>query len=225
MSDGTAHERRRRLEQGRQALKHAVKTGTLRKGGLDFTPTSPEDLDDLELSAHQYSRSRKRGQTLIPITIRMKPETLEALRLEADNRGFRGYQTLLRSWIEERVSGVQPTLVERLKELMALIESAALAPNPVEVGQIMKAKVILTTPSRAEVVVNTTLSGSVDLSELTDKPVKSVEDIVTVGDEIVVKALAGVEEPHGLTLSRQQALAQLTAEGKPVEESISSGRD
>jgi ribosomal protein S1 len=120
------------------------------------------------------------------------------------------------------VSGVQPTLVERLKELMALFESATLASNPVEVGQILKAKVVRTTPSKAEVVVNTTVSGSVDLSELTDKPAKSVEEIVTVGDEIVVKALAAVQEPHGLILSRQQALEQLTAEGKPVEENISS---
>ena len=44
------------------------------------------------------------GQTR-PVTIRMPAPMVEALKAEAERQGVRGYQTLMKQWLSERLSG------------------------------------------------------------------------------------------------------------------------
>ncbi len=59
----------------------------------------------------------------------------------------------------------------------------------------------------------------VHISKLSDHRVERVEEVVNVGDEIVVKATE-VDSQGRLNLSRQAAIEELTAKGEPIEEKI-----
>src|ERR1700746_4069593 len=61
--------------------------------------------------------------------------------------------------------------------------------------------------------------GLLHISKLTDHRVERVEEVVNVGDEIVVKAVE-IDNQGRLNLSRQAAIEELTAKGLPIEESI-----
>jgi len=82
----------------------AARRGLLAQGGIAVEPTPPEELEDLMLAAQQYERSRARGDKTVPITIRIEPAMVDALREEADRLGARGYQTVLKQWIRERLA-------------------------------------------------------------------------------------------------------------------------
>src|SRR5207248_1999991 len=91
--------------------------------------------------------------------------------------------------------------------------------DEVEVGRIYKGKVVRIMPFGAFVEVLPNQDGLVHISKLTDHRVDRVEEVINVGDEIVVKATE--IDPQGrLNLSRQAALDELQARGEPVEEKI-----
>ena len=82
-------------------FEEARRAGAVRVGGLDAERT-------------------------VPITVRMPVSMVEALKAEAERRGLRGYQTLLKQWIEERLTG-EPTVSARqvadiLRPLHRLVE-------------------------------------------------------------------------------------------------------
>jgi polyribonucleotide nucleotidyltransferase len=91
--------------------------------------------------------------------------------------------------------------------------------DEVEVGRIYRGKVVRIMPFGAFVEVLPNQDGLVHISKLTDHRVDRVEEVVNVGDEIVVKAVE-VDSQGRLNLSRQAAIDELTTKGEPIEEKI-----
>src|SRR5262245_22325145 len=91
--------------------------------------------------------------------------------------------------------------------------------DEVEVGRIYRGKVVRIMSFGAFVEVLPNQDGLVHISRLTDHRVERVEEVVNVGDEIVVKATE-IDSQGRLNLSRQEAIEELTAKGEPIEESI-----
>jgi polyribonucleotide nucleotidyltransferase len=91
--------------------------------------------------------------------------------------------------------------------------------DEVEVGRIYKGKVVRIMPFGAFVEILPNQDGLVHISKLTDHRVERVEEVVNVGDEIVVKAVE-VDSQGRLNLSRQAAIEELTSKGEPIEEKI-----
>jgi polyribonucleotide nucleotidyltransferase len=92
--------------------------------------------------------------------------------------------------------------------------------DEVDVGKIYRGKVVRIMPFGAFVEVLPNQDGLVHISKLTDHRVERVEEVVNVGDEIVVKAVE-VDSQGRLNLSRQAAIEELTAKGEPIDEKIS----
>ncbi len=91
--------------------------------------------------------------------------------------------------------------------------------DEVTVGQIYRGKVVRIMSFGAFVEVLPNQDGLVHVSKLTDHRVERVEEVVNVGDEIMVKATE--IDPQGrLNLSRQAAIEELTASGAPIDERI-----
>jgi polyribonucleotide nucleotidyltransferase len=61
--------------------------------------------------------------------------------------------------------------------------------------------------------------GLVHISQLTDHRVDKVEDVVNIGDEIMVKALE-IDDKGRLNLSRKAAHADLAGKGESIDEKI-----
>ena len=76
----------------------------------------------------------------------------------------------------------------------------------IEIGKIYKGRVVTIKEFGAFVEVFPGQDGLVHVSELSDKRVARVEDVVKMGDEIVVKCI-GVDEKGRVKLSRKAALA------------------
>ena len=93
--------------------------------------------------------------------------------------------------------------------------------DEVEVGKIYKGKVVRIMPFGAFVEVLPGQDGLVHISKLTDHRVERVEEVLNVGDEVMVKAVE-IDSQGRLNLSRQAAIEELTAKGEPVEEKISA---
>ena len=74
-------------------------------------PRTSEELDELNSLAQDFLRSKTRGERSVSVTIRMRPEMVDALRLEAHRQGERGYQTLLKRWIDERLNNVHQNMI------------------------------------------------------------------------------------------------------------------
>ena len=92
--------------------------------------------------------------------------------------------------------------------------------DEVEVGKIYHGKVVRIMPFGAFVEVLPGQDGLVHISKLTDHRVERVEEVINIGDEIVVKAVE-VDSQGRLNLSRQAAIEELTAKGEPIDEKIS----
>ena len=91
--------------------------------------------------------------------------------------------------------------------------------DEVEVGRIYRGKVVRIMSFGAFVEVLPNQDGLVHISRLTDHRVDRVEEVVNVGDEIVVKATE-IDSQGRLNLSRQEAIEELTARGEPIDEQI-----
>ena len=91
--------------------------------------------------------------------------------------------------------------------------------DEVEIGQIYKGKVVRIMPFGAFVEVLPNQDGLVHISQLTDHRVDKVEDVVNIGDTIMVKATE-IDDKGRLNLSRQAAIDELAAKGEMLEENI-----
>jgi polyribonucleotide nucleotidyltransferase len=91
--------------------------------------------------------------------------------------------------------------------------------DEVEVGRIYRGKVVRIMPFGAFVEVLPNQDGLVHISKLTDHRVERVEEVVNVGDEIMVKATE-VDSQGRLNLSRQDALDELASRGEQPDEKI-----
>jgi len=91
--------------------------------------------------------------------------------------------------------------------------------DEVEVGRIYRGKVVRIMPFGAFVEVLPNQDGLVHISKLTDHRVERVEEVVNLGDQIVVKAVE-IDSQGRLNLSRQAAIEELQSSGEAVEEQI-----
>ncbi|MBQ3226778.1 MAG: S1 RNA-binding domain-containing protein, partial [Clostridia bacterium] len=78
----------------------------------------------------------------------------------------------------------------------------------IEIGKIYKAKVVTITTFGAFVEFLPGKEGLVHISKLDEKRVEKVEDVVSVGDEIMVKVME-VDRQGRINLSRKDALREL----------------
>jgi hypothetical protein len=60
----------------------------------------------------------------VTVTIRMPAAMVEALKREAQHQGVRGYQTLLKLWIEERLEGERLIAVRRLRPVLRRVQDS-----------------------------------------------------------------------------------------------------
>ncbi len=91
--------------------------------------------------------------------------------------------------------------------------------DEVEVGKIYRGKVVRIMPFGAFVEVLPNQDGLVHISKLTDHRVERVEEVVNIGDEIMVKATE-IDSQGRLNLSRQAAIEEMTSRGEPIDEKI-----
>jgi hypothetical protein len=61
---------------------------------------------------------------MVTVTIRMPVTMVEALKREAERQHVRGYQTLLKLWIEDRLAGDQVIPARRLRPVLRHLEEA-----------------------------------------------------------------------------------------------------
>ncbi|MHB1501358.1 MAG: polyribonucleotide nucleotidyltransferase [Candidatus Dormibacteria bacterium] len=78
----------------------------------------------------------------------------------------------------------------------------------VEVGRIYKGKVVRIMPFGAFVEILPRQDGLVHISQLADQRVNRVEDVVNIGDEIMVK-VTEIDDRGRVNLSRKQAITEL----------------
>ena len=91
--------------------------------------------------------------------------------------------------------------------------------DEVEVGKIYRGKVVRIMPFGAFVEVLPNQDGLVHISKLSDHHVGRVEEVVNLGDEIMVKAVE-IDSQGRLNLSRQEAVEELQSQGQAVDEQI-----
>ncbi len=102
------------------------------------------------------------------------------------------------------VSGLD---LDKAKQAIAIIDTIA---NDPEVGAIYKGKVVKLMSFGAFVEIAPGKDGLVHISKLDKQRVEKVEDVVSVGDEIVVKVME-IDNQGRINLSRKDALADIEA--------------
>jgi polyribonucleotide nucleotidyltransferase len=94
---------------------------------------------------------------------------------------------------------------EAMQQAIAMIRDLT---EDVEVGRIYKGKVVRIMNFGAFVEILPKKDGLVHISQLADHRVNKVEDVVNIGDEIMVKVIE-IDEKGRVNLSRKQAIAEL----------------
>lgn len=105
------------------------------------------------------------------------------------------------------VSGID---LDMAQKAIDIINTIALEP---EVGAIYKGKVVRIMNFGAFVEIAPGKDGLVHISKLDNSRVEKVEDIVSIGDEIVVKIME-IDQQGRINLSRKDALADIAAKKK-----------
>jgi len=91
--------------------------------------------------------------------------------------------------------------------------------DEVEVGRIYRGKVVRIMSFGAFVEVLPNQDGLVHISKLSDHHLGRVEEVVNLGDEIMVKAVE-IDSQGRLNLSRQAAIDEMTSKGEAIQERI-----
>ena len=103
--------------------------------------------------------------------------------------------------------------IENARRAVQLIETIA---NDPEIGAIYKGKVTRIMSFGAFVEIAPGKEGMVHISKLENKRVEKVEDVVNIGDEIVVKVIE-IDAQGRINLSRKDALADIEASKKQAK--------
>ncbi|MGH3286415.1 MAG: S1 RNA-binding domain-containing protein, partial [Streptosporangiaceae bacterium] len=82
------------------------------------------------------------------------------------------------------------------------------------VGRIYKGKVVRIMPFGAYVEILPRQDGLVHISQLADQRVGKVEEVVSIGDEIMVK-VTEIDDRGRVNLSRKQAILELAGRSEP----------
>ncbi|MBQ3915718.1 MAG: S1 RNA-binding domain-containing protein, partial [Ruminococcus sp.] len=96
------------------------------------------------------------------------------------------------------------------RKALQIVETIANGP---EVGAIYRGKVVRIMSFGAFVEIVPGVDGLVHISKLDKSRVEQVEDIVSIGDEIVVK-VTEIDSQGRINLSRKDALAEIEAKKK-----------
>ena len=99
---------------------------------------------------------------------------------------------------------------DNTRKALQIVETIANGP---EVGAIYRGKVVRIMDFGAFVEIVPGMDGLVHISKLDKSRVEKVEDIVSVGDEIVVK-VTEIDRQNRINLSRKDALAEIEAKKK-----------
>lgn len=126
----------------------AQQAGTLRRGGVKATRTDPavlegrvaaafdrDSAEEAQAEIEEAGRAGRSGEPLIPVTIRMPAMMVAALKAEAEREGVRGYQTLLKQWIEERLSGEKVVSVRQVADVLRPLQQLLDADEEVPSGK------------------------------------------------------------------------------------------
>ncbi|MGH7666707.1 MAG: polyribonucleotide nucleotidyltransferase [Candidatus Dormibacteria bacterium] len=108
---------------------------------------------------------------------------------------------------------------EAMQRAVAMIRDLT---ESVEVGRIYKGKVVRIMPFGAFVEILPRQDGLVHISQLADQRVGKVEDVVNIGDEIMVK-VTEIDDRGRVNLSRKQAILELSGNGAPAPQRSPSG--
>ena len=100
--------------------------------------------------------------------------------------------------------------MEKAKACVQVIHTIV---NPPEIGAIYKGKVVRIMNFGAFVEIAPGKDGMVHISKLENRRVDKVEDVVSVGDEIIVKVME-IDNQGRINLSRKDALADIEAKKK-----------
>ena len=100
--------------------------------------------------------------------------------------------------------------MEKAKACVQVIHTIV---NPPEIGAIYKGKVVRIMNFGAFVEIAPGKDGMVHISKLENRRVDKVEDVVSVGDEIIVKVME-IDSQGRINLSRKDALADIEAKKK-----------
>ena len=109
--------------------------------------------------------------------------------------------------------------LDNAKRAISIIETIA---NDPEIGAIYKGVVTKLMSFGAFVEIAPGKEGLVHISKLDVKRVEKVEDVVQVGDEVIVK-VTEIDDQGRLNLSRRDALVEVN--GAVVEEDADAGQD
>ena len=99
---------------------------------------------------------------------------------------------------------------EAMERAVAMIRDLT---ESVEVGRIYKGKVVRIMPFGAFVEILPRQDGLVHISQLAEQRVGKVEDVVSIGDEIMVK-VTEIDDRGRVNLSRKQAILELAGRGE-----------
>lgn len=85
----------------------ARERGLIETGSAEVERTGTEELRELQRHAQEL-REQPGSAKSVSVTLRMPVATVDALRLRAKRLGVRGYQTLMKEWIEDRLRADDP---------------------------------------------------------------------------------------------------------------------
>ena len=109
--------------------------------------------------------------------------------------------------------------IDKAKQALMIVETIA---NDPEIGAIYSGKVTRIMSFGAFVEIAPGKEGLVHISKLDVKRVEKVEDVVAVGDQVIVK-VTEIDDQGRLNLSRRDALVEIN--GAVVEEGADEGAD
>jgi predicted DNA-binding protein len=107
----------------RRRFQKAEKAGRVDSSALTIEESSPDDVAELEQLVDEYQKSLSTGEHSVPVTIRMPIEMVDRLRYEARRLGVRGYQTLMKDWIRQRLES-DDTVRAAVAEALAPVQEA-----------------------------------------------------------------------------------------------------
>jgi hypothetical protein len=106
-----------------QEVAKAREEGRLVIGPFQLESPTDEEREDARRDAEGLRRTRGLAVGTVPVTIRMPADMIDRLKDEAARLGTRGYQTLIKQWIEERLHDEPMIAMSALRQLVEPIAS------------------------------------------------------------------------------------------------------
>jgi predicted DNA binding CopG/RHH family protein len=107
----------------------ARREGRVQVGPIKIQGATEEEIEDARRDAEGLRSSRGLAAGTVPVTIRMRGDMIDRLKDEAARAGVRGYQTLIKQWIEERLNGepmiAKSTLRQFVQPIASMVELPA----------------------------------------------------------------------------------------------------